>query len=142
MKRTRLSRTAVAIGALIVAAPLSAVIAFAQTPTADGQHDGAAQPVKPPMCAMMAGQNAADQKTMMAKMAADDLKLNSLVANMNAATGETKLAAMAAVITELAAQRTRMQEQMMRMQGGTMKKAPEAIPNAAGQDHTVHHPPN
>jgi hypothetical protein len=89
-------------------------------------------------------------------MAADDEKLAQLITTMNAAKGDQKVAAIAAVVNELAAQRTRMQAQMMRMQGGMMdqmmshmaamhgpggmmnKKAPE--PAAGEQDHAAHHP--
>ena len=156
MKRTGISAVAAAVGTVVVGAALSAVIVVAQTPAADGHHEGAAEPSKPPGCAMMAGQTATDQKAMMAKMAGADLKLDMLVAQMNAAMDDEKVAAIAAVVTELAAQRTHMQEQMMRMQGdmmeqmmsrmsamhgsgGMMKKTPETPKEPTG-DHAAHHP--
>ena len=94
---------------------------------------------------------------MMKMMAADDQKLAGLLTTMNAAKGDQKVAAIAAVINELAAQRTRMQTQM-RMQAGMMdqmmshmaamhgpggmmnKKAPEPPPGVSEQDHAAHHP--
>ena len=91
-------------------------------------------------------------------MAADDQTLAGLLTTMNAAKGDQKVAAIAAVVNELAAQRTRMQAQMMRMQGGMMdqmmshmaamhgpggmmnKKAPEPAAGVGEQDHAAHHP--
>jgi len=92
----------------------------------------------------------------MKNMAAADQRLSDLVAKMNRATGEEKVAAMAAVVNELVVQRRQMQEQM-RMQGdkmeemmsrmsamhgagGMMKKTPEPVPDANQTDHADHHP--
>ena len=138
MNRTGLSHVIAAVGTVVVAAALSAVTVVGQTPAADGHHDGAAEPARTPMCAMMAGQNMADQKTMMAKMAAADQKLEQLLAKMNAATADQKVAAIAAVVTELAEQRREMQAQMMRMHAGM---APKPTAAESGGDHAAHHPP-
>jgi len=132
----------------IVAMAGAATVALAQAP-AGGHHESAAAP---------AGEQGAvaAQQQMMKMMAADDQKLAGLLSTMNAAKGDQKVAAIAAVVNELAAQRTRMQTQMMRMQSGMMdkmmshmaamhgpggmmnKKAPE--PAAGEQDHAAHHP--
>jgi len=95
---------------------------------------------------------------MMKMMAADDEKLAGLLTTMNAAKGDQKVTAIAAVVNELAAQRTRMRTQMMRMQAGMMdemmsrmaamhgpggmmnKKTPEPAAGASEQDHAAHHP--
>jgi hypothetical protein len=97
----------------------------------------------------------ADQNTTTAEMAAADQKLAFLVATMNAAQGDEKLSAIAAVITELAEQRARMQRQMMRMQSQMMdhmkahmseagmmeKNTPTApSPSTGDADHAGHHP--
>lgn len=71
----------------------------------------------------------------MAKMTAADQKIADLVATMNAATGEERIAAMTAVINELMAQRKQMHESC-----GMMKKAPAAATEATDPDHGAHHP--
>ena len=154
----------------LVTAALSTATVLAQTPPSDGHHGFAAEPGPPHArttmdgrTAMLAGQKMmmADQSTMMAEMVAADQKLADLVARMNAAQGDEKVSAMAAVITELAEQRARMQKQMMRMQSQMMdhmkahmsgmhgagvmeKKTPAdplpAPPPAGDADHSAHHP--
>ena len=54
---------------------------------------------------------------MMSEMAAMDQKLDTMVAQMNAAQGQAKVDAMAAVINELINQRKQMREQMADMMG-------------------------
>lgn len=140
-------------GAAMVIAAGTTTVVFAQAPAAPGHHEIAAEPAGPQASAMMAGQHE------MAKMAAADKKLADLLARMNAAKGNEKVEAMAAVITELATQRMQMQEQMMRMQSGMMdhmmghmsamhgasgmmKTAPPPTPaeKPADADHSAHHP--
>jgi len=83
---------------------------------------------------------------MMAAMQADQRKLDELVAAMNAAGRADKLDRVAAVITQMAAQRGRMVEQMRGMHDGMMKtmmtsgdhKMPEQ--NARPTEHEQHHP--
>ena len=138
--------------AMLLAAGGTALV-LAQAPAAPGHHETTGQPA-----AAQAGAMMADQKAMMARMAAGDQKLTGLIAAMNKATGDAKVAAIAAVVTELAAQRTEMQAQMVRMQGGMMdqmmshmstmhgaggmmnRKAPEPAPAPAEPDHAAHHP--
>jgi hypothetical protein len=135
---------------------LSTTVVLAQTPAAGGHHDGAAEQAAPHAGVGMGTQNMPDQKAMMQRMAAADQKLDQLVAKMNAATGDEKVAAIAAVVTELAAQRRQMrammqmqggmmEQMMMRMStmhqsGGMMKKAPEPASGANDKDHAAHHP--
>ena len=134
---------------------LGTAVVLAQTPAPDPHHDIVAEHTRP-AAAKMNGQNMmADQQAMMATMAAEDRKLTDLVVKMNMAAGDAKVEAIAAVVTELAAQRSRMRE-MMRMQGdmmgqmmsrmsamhgsgGMMKRAPEA-PKESTDDHAAHHP--
>ena len=52
---------------------------------------------------------------MMAEMKATDAKLDALVKDMNAATGEAKVKAMSAVVTELVSQQKAMHERMGQM---------------------------
>lgn len=77
---------------------------FAQTPAAE----------KPAMmdCAAMMQQRDEMQK----HMGEMDAKLQALVADMNKAKGSAKVDKTAAVVTELVAQRSMMQKQMMEMQ--------------------------
>jgi outer membrane murein-binding lipoprotein Lpp len=63
----------------------------------------------------------AHHKEMMAKMEAMDSKLDDLVKKMNAAKGNSKVDATAAVVNELIAQRKQMREHMMAMQPEMMK---------------------
>jgi hypothetical protein len=120
----------------------AATVALAQAPADGGHHQFPARP---------------DRHQMMQMMAADDQRLAGLIVTMNMATGDEKVAAIAAVVNELVAQRARMQMQM-RMQarlmdqmmshmaamhgpGGMMnKKAPEPVPGVSDQDHAAHHP--
>lgn len=57
---------------------------------------------------------------MMADMKMMDDRLNELVATMDAATGEAKVSAMAALVASLVQQRKPMREGMMQMQGQMM----------------------
>jgi|SoiMethySBSTD1v2_1073268.scaffolds.fasta_scaffold00895_37 hypothetical protein len=146
--------------ALALAAGSTAL--HAQTPAAAGHHETAVEPGGAQSGATMADRHQAmmaGRKEMMARMAAADQKLAELVARMNAATGDEKITAITAVVTELAAQRKQMQQQMMAMQtgmmeqmmahmsamhgmGGMMKKAPEPAPQAddpSQTDHRDHH---
>ena len=80
-----------------------------------------------------------------------DRRLDGLVDRMNRAGGNQKVAAMAAVINELVAQRKAMRGHMrgmMKMMGDKGPAAPSARRPAAGPDtarsdtaHTAHHPP-
>ena len=80
-------------------------------------------------------QKMVEQKAMMARMAAADQKLADLVAQMNAAKGEDKVAAVAAVLNELVAQRKQMHQSC-----GMMTKAPAAVTETTEPDHGAHHP--
>ena len=135
----------------LVAVAGTVTVALAQAPADGGHHQSPAAPADRPAA------NAADQQHLMKMMAADDEKLAALIAAMNTATGDRKVAAIAAVVNELAAQRTRLQAQM-RMQaammdqmrshmaamhgpGGMMnKKAPEPPAGVSEPDHAAHHP--
>jgi hypothetical protein len=138
-----------AIVVLLAAGPTGAL---AQAPAPGGHHDAVTEST--------AGQQqnpaAPARPPMMKNMAAADQRLLDLVVKMNMATGEEKVAAMAAVVNELVVQRRQMQEQM-RMQGdmmeammsrmsamhgagGMMKKTPEPVPDANPTDHADHHP--
>ena len=153
MTRSQLLSTAGRIWSAVVVVAMAgaATVALAQAPADGGHHQSPAAAAAGPAA------TAADQRQMMKMMAADDEKLAGLITTMNAAKGDAKVAAMAAVINELAAQRTRMQAQM-RMQAGMMeqmmshmaamhgpggmmnKKAPEPAPGVSDQDHAAHHP--
>ena len=125
MERTFVSNAASHLWAAValVTAALSTTMVLAQSP-ASGQSAMAEHK-----------QRMAEQKGMMAKMAAADQKIADLVAKMNAAKGEERIAAMAAVVNELVAQRTEMRESCE-----MMKKAPAAASEATEPDHGAHHP--
>jgi hypothetical protein len=99
-----------------IAVALSAGFGYAQ----NNQHEHATPP---------AAQGApADHQAMMARMQAEQKKLDDLVAQMNAATGPEKVDRIAATVTEMAAMHKRMN--MMMMQGGMMMHMPNGTPPA------------
>ena len=123
----------------LVTAVLSTPVILAHTSASAG-HKNDLGPSRPGAVAVMRGQGEmADHKQKMAaqeaKMAAADQKLADLVAQMNAAKGEDKVAAVAAVLTELVAQRKQMHESC-----GMMKKAPAAVTETTEPAHVTHHP--
>ena len=76
----------------------------------------------------------ADCQTMMAEMKASQEKLDDLIAKMNAATGDQKIAQMAAVLTELVAHQKAMHARMTMM---AHESAP--LPNPSGEQPPVGH---
>ena len=109
----------------VTALMLTAAPGYAQTTA----HEHATTPA--------AAQGSADQQammmTMMANMQAAQKKLDDLVAQMNAATGPEKVAAMAAVINEMASMHKDMCSTMMTMMEGKMKTSGDV------QQHDVEH---
>lgn len=62
----------------------------------------------------------ADHEKMMTDVKAADQRLDDLVAKMNAATGQGKVDATTAAVTEIVAQRKSMRDRMMEMHQGMM----------------------
>jgi hypothetical protein len=62
----------------------------------------------------------AEHDKIVTDMKAADQRLDDLVAKMNAASGQAKVDATAAVVTELVTQRKIMRDRMMKMQDGMM----------------------
>lgn len=95
----------------VLTCSLMSVALRAEAPAPPGEEKGMADAKMKEECqAMMAKHEA-----MKAEMASLDAKLDALVVNMNAAKGDKKVDAMAAVINELAAQRKVMRGHMMAM---------------------------
>ena len=132
----------------------TAVVAavFAGTIQAQDTARGGTPPASPQAQAQTAGRGQmgtmmAERQKMMAEMTAAQKKLDDLVATMNGATGQAKVDQMAAIITELVAERKAMQSRMLSMQGGMMKQmmqpappappagVPPATPPPAGHEH-------
>jgi hypothetical protein len=115
----------VAVGAAVA---LSGGFGYAQ----NNQHEHATPPA--------AQSGAADHGAMMARMQAEQKKLDELVAQMNSANGPDKVDRIAAVVTEMAAMHKRMSTMMM-MQGGMMQMPHGAATPApkAPQDPAEHH---
>lgn len=107
---------------LVVLLGVSAAGAQPPTPQAHDQHaDAKAQQGMVAKCqAMMA-----EHDKMMADMKAADQRLDALVAKMNAASGQQKTDATAAVVSEIVTQRKTMHAGMMKMHDGMMKHAME-----------------
>ena len=101
-------------------AALTAAIGYAQTT----QHEHGTTPSQ----ASAAAQPQMDHQAMMANMQAEQKKLDDLVAQMNAATGQDKVEKIAVVVNELVAREKRMNSMMMMMHGG-----------AAQMPHDQHH---
>jgi hypothetical protein len=102
----------ITLAAIGVASLLSPSSASAQmTPGMKmGQGKGTGMP---PACQEMMSM----RQSMRAEQATADAKLNDLVAKMNAASGEQKVDAIAAVVSEMVAQRQARHEKMAAMQG-------------------------
>lgn len=62
---------------------------------------------------------------MMTEMKAADARLDDLVSKMTAASGQAKIDAIAAVVTEIVAQRKAMRDGMMKMHGSMMSHTME-----------------
>lgn len=95
--------------AIAVVAPSLASVPTAQTaPTSQSQKPPSDTSAK---CQAMMAQH----EKMVAEMKAADERLDGLVSKMNAASGQEKADATAAVVTELVAQRKTMRDRMMSM---------------------------
>lgn len=107
--------TSLILGSLLVLGP--AANARAQQP----EHQHQQTPAKP--SADMSAKCKAmmvEHEKMMAEMKAADQRLDDLVAKMNSASGQAKVDATAAAVTEIVAQRKTMHDRMMQMHQGTM----------------------
>lgn len=106
---SRVTRAWLGVASLIVLLHL-AMAANAQQSTPGHQEPAAkSQSEMSAKCQEMMAQH----DKMMTEMKAADQRLDSLVAKMNAASGQEKIDATAAVVTELVAQRKTMRERMM-----------------------------
>ena len=96
-------------------------LAAAGTQAQDPQHQHPQTSAKPPadMSAKCKDMMAQHEK-MMAEMKAADQRLDELVTKMNSASGEAKVDATAATVTEVVAQRKAMRDGMMQMHQGMM----------------------
>lgn len=117
------SRICSSIALVIIAGATTAALAQAPAPR-EHDHGAAAQPAARG-CVM-----ATEHKDTMAALAAGDQKLAELMATMNAATGEARVEAIAAVVSELAAQHARMRQMKDAMMGHMMPhgSAPQGHP--------------
>lgn len=111
---------------MIFAVALGVGAAGAQQPPKPQSHEQHADTAKTEQ-GMMAKCQAmmAEHDKMMADMKAADQRLDALVAKMNAASGQQKTDATAAVVSEIVAQRKTMHASMMKMHDGMMKHTME-----------------
>jgi len=107
MSRATRAAAVVLAGALIVVAP--AVVAGQPAPSVQAPATTA-----PDMMAMRKNMMAMREKMMM-EMTASDARLQQLVAQMNAAKGDAKIDAMAALLVELTGQHRAAQQRMGQM---------------------------
>jgi hypothetical protein len=104
-------RVALAMAALIVAAPMWGTPKTEIDALAAAQHERTTtQQVQPDMQSMMKM-----HEQMMAEMKANRAKLDVLVQQMNSASGDAKVNAIAAVVTELVRQQNTMHDRMGQM---------------------------
>lgn len=103
----------------------------AQTPQ---EHQHAATDQVKPASGMEAKCQAmmAEREQMMTAMKAADQRLDDLVAKMNTASGMDKMAATAAVVTEMVTERRTMRDGMMKMQEGMMSHMMEHMQAGTG----------
>ncbi len=119
----------------VTGAPFAAVQA-AQTPKTHqhGQMQApAAQPGTQGKMTMDCNQMMQMHQKMMQDMQAMDSKLDTLVQQMNSATGQAKVDATAAVVNEMVAQRKQMREGMEKMQSQMMEHMAEHMASGAGK---------
>lgn len=90
--------------------------AAAATGSAQGQAAQAPQPGAPTQAAPAGQDMMKMREQMMAEMKAQDAKLDGLVKEMNAARGDARIAALMAVVNELATQHKSMHGRMADMQ--------------------------
>jgi len=95
---------------------------------ADPAHSRHAQPSRD-MQSM-----AAMHQDMLGKMAADDARLKTLVADMNMFTGDLKIKALADVVTLLVERQSMMRQHMLRMHDEMMLDMRKTIGAASGDD--------
>jgi hypothetical protein len=109
--------------AIFLVSVAGAVGLQAQQPTPPPPAHGMEMPGKPGMMdeKKMDESMMARHKEMMAKMDAMDARLDDLVKKMNTAKGTKKVDAVAAVVSELVAQRKEMRQQMMAMRPEMMR---------------------
>jgi hypothetical protein len=139
--------TSLAVTAALLASGLGATL-FAQAQHNAQTHQAGA--AAPPKMGMTHEGMAAYHDKMMAEMKAADTKLDALAAKMNAAKGNAKVEAMAAVINEMVSQRKMMRGQMQMMHeqmmggqgmmgGSGMMGKPNTKPTVKPDKHKQHH---
>jgi hypothetical protein len=103
----------------------------AQTPP---EHQRPATATEKPAAGMEAKCKAmmGEREKMMSAMKAADQRLDELVAKMNNASGMEKMAATAAVVSEMVTERRTMRDGMMKMQEGMMSHMMEHMQAGAG----------
>ena len=121
---------------MTVVVVLSAAVASTQ-PVHDGHapatgHTTLSQPPAQPSRGDHA--MATMHKDMMARMAAEDTRLETLVADMNMLTGDLKIEAMAQVLTRLVKRQSMMRGQMMEMHDRMMRGMRGPTANAPSAD--------
>ena len=109
----RMRITSLILGSLLVLG----FAAHAQTPQMEHQQT----PTKPSAdLAAKCEAMMAEHEKILAEMKAADQRLDELVSTMNSASGQAKVDATAAAVTEIVAQRKTMRDRMMQMRQGMM----------------------
>jgi hypothetical protein len=116
----RVNKTVSALVAGCAVVVMSAVSGLtAQTPQ-EHEHTTADEATPPSGMEAKCQAMMAEKETMMADMTVADQRLDDLVVTMNTASGVDKMAATAAVVSEMVTQRRTMRDGMMKMQEDMM----------------------
>ncbi|MEO8484528.1 MAG: hypothetical protein ABI634_20160 [Acidobacteriota bacterium] len=127
MTRFRFLAAAVVIAGVVATTPSTRALASA---SAARQMDHQASTGQAPMMMSDAQMMAMHQK-MMVDMKAMDVKLDALVATMNAAKGAAKVDAIAEALTAMVQQHKTMRDGMMQMDGQMMMHGRATMPGGA-----------
>ena len=128
----RVKRIVTAMMAGCAAVVMSGVPGLAAQTPKEPQHAATDKGKPPSGMATKCQAMMAEREKMMTDMKAADQRLDDLVASMNSASGTEKMAATAAVVSEMVTQRRTMREGMMKMQEGMMGHMMEHM--QAGKD--------
>ena len=120
-----MTRQLMVLMAVLTLAPAAIATRSFATPA---QQGAAAEPQAPDKQMMDMRQK------MMEKMRASDAELDRLVADMNATTGDAKVAAMAGLLTRMVQQQTTMRQEMQQSMTNMMAQCP-MMKDAGAHEH-------
>jgi hypothetical protein len=112
---------------LVAALALSSAAIGMRSYASPAQHGAAIEP-------QAQGKPMGEMRKMMEQMHASDAELQHLVADMNASTGDAKVAAMAALLTRMVQRQTTMRQEMQESMKTMMAQCP-MVKDAGAHEH-------